>query len=836
MPFSLLRQMRRQLTTRLSVLVTLAVVLVVLALGVNFDVFLRQSFLDATRTRMQHAYQRLYANLTRIESDLKAGVAFASQEESLIASVELINQYQDKANYNGALIDEEKKTLALELLQRVKFSLNSDMALFDQNDELLAFASRQGGVYQLGFVSYANGQPQLLKRQESGREFVPGELPADGSIVLKHMANAASEQDTLDGLTAYQRLGDKLVSRSHRNVVDAVTQRHMGHLELSYVLDDTVFAQWSKDMDVTLTHAFASPLAASAPALDKRADVDALNVTQSPEQYLGVMQMGSLSGPVFFNVALDKARENALVNRQRLQMLLILLALAACMLLFMRYVLRRSLAQPLAQLMLQIRQIKQGNYAELPAPATGDELEEIGQSVKTLARTVAQREAALEQARQDEHHSATHDALTGLPNRRLFAQSLDQALGVAQGSQGQFALIFLDLDQFKLINDTLGHAVGDLLLTQIAQRLQAQMRAQDTLARIGGDEFTVLIERVQGAAQVEQLVRACHALFHVPFVCGEHEISTTASIGIALYPQDGKNSVALLKAADLALYKAKDTGRDNYSFFTADLSERVSNRADLTHALRRAIEAGNQFALHYQPKVSATTGQVVAAEALIRWQSPDFGFVSPAAFVPLAEESGQIIAIGDWVIGQACHDLAVMNTQGFTLNHLSLNVSNVQLRHHDLRAVLQQAIVCNALQASQLEVEITESYIAQDAGPAIESLHAFRAMGLQLAIDDFGTGYSSLSYLKKLPFTRLKIDKSFVDGLPDDPDSASVTRAIIGLARNFGLSVTAEGVERADQLAFLQQAGCDEIQGYYYARPMPLPEFLVFCKASLSLV
>jgi diguanylate cyclase (GGDEF)-like protein len=835
MPFALLRQMRRHLTTRLSVLVTAAVVLVVVALGVNFDVFLRQSLLDGTRVRMQHAYQRLHINLQRIESELKAGVAFASKEEPLLASVELINRYQDKANYNTALIDEEKKSLAMKLLERVKFSLNSDMVLYDQSDELLAFARRQAGVYQLGYVSYASGQPQILERQESEREFVPGELPAGGEVVLQHVANGPAEQASREGLTTYQRLGNALVLKSHRNVVDEATQRRLAHLELTYVMDDAVFAQWSKDMDVRLTHAFSGPPTAQAPSLDSPSGIDVLAVSQSPDQYLGVLQMGTLSGPVYFNVALDKARENALVNVQRLHMLLILLALAACMLLFMRYVLRRSLAQPLAQLMVQIRQIKQGNYAELPAPATGDELEEIGQSVNTLARTVAQREAALAQAHHDEHQRATHDALTGLPNRRLFGQRLDQALRLAESRQGKVALVFLDLDQFKLINDTLGHAVGDQLLIQIAQRLQVQVRAVDTLARIGGDEFTVLIEQVQSVAEVEQLVHTYLALFRAPFLCGDHEISTTASIGVALYPQDGQTSEALLKAADLALYKAKDKGRDTHSFFTADLSERVSSRAEMTHALKRAIEAGNQFVLHYQPKVSARTGQVVAAEALVRWQSPDFGFVPPMAFIPLAEESGQIIAIGDWVIGQACHDLAAMNTLGLALNHLSLNVSNVQLRNHDLGAVLQRAIARNALQASQLEVEITESYIAQDAGPAIESLHAFRAMGLQLAIDDFGTGYSSLSYLKKLPFTRLKIDKSFVDGLPDDPDSAAVTRAIIALATNFGLSVTAEGVERADQLAFLQQAGCDEIQGYYYAKPMPLEEFMAFCPHHHSL-
>jgi diguanylate cyclase (GGDEF)-like protein len=543
------------------------------------------------------------------------------------------------------------------------------------------------------------------------------------------------------------------------------------------------------------------------------------------------MKKETINSPVYFTVALDKTRENTLVNTQRAQFLLLLLALAGAILLFARFVFKRSLALPLDRLMGQIRQIKEGNYVEFPTLSTGDELEEISQRVNTLAQAVAERESALAQAHRDEQYRASHDVLTDLPNRRFFSSHLAQALSLAKRQQSELALVFMDVDQFKLVNDTLGHATGDQLLTQIGQRLHSRVGETGVLARIGGDEFTVLIENAGSALTLAQQAQTYLALFEQPFLCGEHEISATASIGIARYPADGEDSGTLLKHADLALYKAKDNGRNSFSFFSSDLSQRARDRGEMIHALKLAIDAGNQFVLHYQAKVSAITGQVVAAEALIRWNRPEFGFVPPFQFISVAEESRQIVAMGDWVIQQACQDLAQLNAQGIALQHLSMNVSNVQLHGHDLLGVLRQALETNELKASQLELEITESYIASDTTLAIGSLHAFRALGLQLAIDDFGTGYSSLSYLKKLPFTRLKIDKSFVDGLPGDQDSVAIAHAIIGLAKNFGLAVTAEGVERADQLQFLQQAQCDEIQGYYYARPMPLIDFIAFCRS-----
>ena len=826
----LLLRMRRNLTTKLALLVVLAVSLVMLALGVYFDIFLRQNFLEVTSQRMQHAYQRLGYNLAQIEAGLREGASFAKTDERLVASVDLINRYQDKTRYNTFLIDEEKKTLAVELLDRVKLSMNSEIALYDARGELIAYASQGRDGYQLGYVSFDGGKRHVLNRHERYADFQPGNLPELGTVHTDHVVFYPNEPIQQSGNVVYQRLGDSLVISNHQNVFESRSGRVIAHLEIVRKLDAGYFAQLSKEMDIGIGHAFQSEFAAQAGLLDNKDALAALSIAPLGDHYVGVMKKDILNGPVYFQVEVDRAQHNAIVNTHRYRFLLLMVLVAALILLLMRFVIQRSLAQPLGKLMEQIRSIERGDYVLLPPVETGDELQEISHSVNKLAAAVGEREGSLERARNEQEFLSNHDSLTGLPNRRFFAHRLEHALDLARRNRTELAVFFLDLDQFKLVNDTLGHGVGDELLIQIGERLRNSFRSSDTLARIGGDEFNVLIENVQSIVEVESIVAKYLNLFYEPFTCGSHEIRTTVSIGVALYPKDGEDSVSLLKHADLAVYKAKDSGRDKYSFFSEDLARRANQRAETIHALNAALEAGNQFTLYYQPKVNTASGKVVSAEALIRWNCPGFGMVAPLDFIPLAEETGHILAIGEWVIHRGCKDLVLMRDAGINLAHLSMNVSNVQMRGHELDKVLNRAITENGLRAEQIELEITESYVAHDLAQAIVTLNSYRAMGLQLAIDDFGTGYSSMSYLQKLPFTRMKIDKSFIDGLPYDHDSVSITRAILGLAKNFGLAVTAEGVERIEQLQFLQQEGCDEIQGYYFAKPMPLDSFVAFCK------
>jgi len=829
---SLLQRLPRNLTPTLSLLVTSAVLLVLLALGVYFDLFLRANFLDITAKRVEHGYERLASNLNQIEAGLREGGTFAKTDERILASVDLINRYQDKAHYNTFLIDEEKKTLAVAMLDRVKLSLNSDFALYGLDEELIAYATRNGGKYQIGYLSYDKGKAQIYRRQEGYVEFSEGVVPAWVNVSKKHVPTYSTEAMEKGSVITYQQLGDRLSIVSHQSVFDSRTGKHVAHLEFARNLDADYFAQLARELDLDLRFSFASDFANEAGRIDVREDLGALRIRELGEHYVAVMKKDILGGDVYFTVMLDRAIHTAVLNTHRTRFLMLMVAVGALALLGMRVVMWRRLSQPLRKLMYQIQKVERGDYSPTAPVGTGDELEAISVSVNALSNAVRERENSLELARNEQEYLSQHDALTGLPNRRFFSQRLEHALDLARRSKTELALFFMDLDQFKLVNDTLGHDIGDELLVQIGERLKANARSSDTLARIGGDEFNVLIENVRDIAEVETILGKYVSLFHKPFVCGTHELSITVSIGAALYPKDGLDGVALRKHADLAVYRAKEGGRDKFSFFSQDLATRANQQAETIGALKSALNDGQEFTLHYQPKVDAKAGAVVSAEALIRWNRPGFGLVPPLQFIPIAEDTGLIIALGDWVIRRACQDLAQMRTAGVNLNHLSMNVSNVQLRGHALLPVLQQSIEENSLQAHQLELEITESFIAKDVSQAIVTLNEFRAAGLQLAIDDFGTGYSSMGYLQKLPFTRMKVDKSFIDGLPDDNDSAAITRAILGLARSFGLAVTAEGVENAQQLQFLQQEGCDEIQGYYFARPMPLAEFLSYCLKS----
>jgi diguanylate cyclase (GGDEF)-like protein len=821
------------LMARLSVLVTFAVLLVLTVLGFYFDGFLKDRFLDDTQQRMQRGYQRLAYNLKEIERELRDGISFIKTDEKFIASIDLINNYQDKNNYNASLIDEEKKSVAVELLSRVKLSFNSDIALYDQHGELIAYVVKDEGGYQLNFFSYEGGAQKLYRRYEQHTVYSPGQLPQPGgNIALLHTNYYSDGQLQRGSVITYHRLGENVVIKSHQSIFQGNTGKVIAHIEMSNILNKEYFARMSRDIDLDVKPSFDAQYQVKASLLNEDWDVPALSILQNDLEYLGVLGKGLNQGAVYFIARLDKSVLNGVLNDSRRQLFLLLILVAVATLLLMRFVIRRSIEVPLAGLMGQIRKIEKQDYSSSVPLDTGDELQDISQSVNQLAFAVQEREQLLQQARNEQEYLSNHDALTGLPNRRYFSRRLQQALDRAKSKHAQMAILFLDLDQFKLVNDTLGHDVGDLLLAEVAKRLQPYGETGLTLARIGGDEFNVLFEDVLDVKELKVSVEKFLTLFQEPFDCAGLALNISASIGVALYPKDGEDSVTLIKHADLAMYKSKDKGRNNYSFYSDDLAEFIQKRADMTHAMKLAIDAGDQFELYYQPKISTVTHRITSVEALIRWDRPGYGKVSPVHFIPLAEETGLIVPIGKWVLEQGCRDFVALQREGIVLEHVSLNVSNVQLRNDDMMAVLRNVIEMSGISAHQIELEITESYIANDVNQAIAVLQSLRDMGICLAIDDFGTGYSSMSYLKKLPVTRIKIDKSFVDGLPHNKDSVTLTRAVVALAKNFGLSITAEGVEQEEQLKFLEHELCDEIQGYYYAKPMPLSDLRVYCRAS----
>ncbi|MAF02231.1 MAG: GGDEF domain-containing protein [Herbaspirillum sp.] len=421
-------------------------------------------------------------------------------------------------------------------------------------------------------------------------------------------------------------------------------------------------------------------------------------------------------------------------------------------------------------------------------------------------------------------HQATHDALTGLPNRNMLHEHLQRAIQVARQKGGLTAVVFVDLDQFKFINDSLGHQVGDELLKTVAQRLQACLRDTDMVARQGGDEFVLVLQNQTGGelgiAEVMQRILAAVAR---PWQAGDREFQVTASIGVSRYPVDGKDVETLLKQADSAMYRAKEQGRNNFQFFAPWMDTQISNRLEMLINLRRALDQ-EEFKLYYQPKLSLKDGSVIGAEALIRWQSPEQGMVPPDRFIPFAEEAGLIVPIGEWVLRTACHQNKRWQEAGLPPIPVAVNLSPRQL-NQSLPEFVSGVLEQSGLAASCLELEITENVVMKDAEKSVATLHALKRLGLQISVDDFGTGYSSLSYLRRFPVDALKIDKSFVRDIARDADSAAIVKAVISLAHILNLRVIAEGVEDEQQHSFLKENACDEVQGYFFGKPMAVEDF-----------
>lgn len=421
-------------------------------------------------------------------------------------------------------------------------------------------------------------------------------------------------------------------------------------------------------------------------------------------------------------------------------------------------------------------------------------------------------------------HVSLHDAVTGLSNRALFEDHLGRALASAQSGRHPLALIFCDLDRFKQINDTLGYQAGDRLLRHVAERLSVCAREDDVMARIGGDEFASLVTRMSGPEDAVEIVRQIHEALKPPFEVDGHELFITASVGISLYPDDGQDSQTLLKNARAALYRAQRQGGDGYQFYTADMNEKTLRRLTLENRLRRAVER-EELVVFYQPKIDINTNRIVGMEALVRWQSPELGLVSPAEFIPLAEDSGLIVPVGEWVLRAACAQNKLWQDGGLSRLCVAVNISARQFQQQNLSAKISQILGETGLDPHYLELELTESSIMQSAVSATRTLGELREIGIDISIDDFGTGYSSLGYLKRLPVDTLKIDQSFVREMTTEPDSAAIVQAIITLAHNLRLKVIAEGVETEEQLRFLHLLMCDHAQGYLFSKPLPAKEF-----------
>jgi diguanylate cyclase (GGDEF)-like protein/PAS domain S-box-containing protein len=430
-------------------------------------------------------------------------------------------------------------------------------------------------------------------------------------------------------------------------------------------------------------------------------------------------------------------------------------------------------------------------------------------------------------------HSAHHDYLTGLPNRKLLNDRVSHAIASARRTMKKVAVLFLDLDGFKHINDSLGHSIGDRLLQSIAKRLVDSVRGTDTVSRQGGDEFVVLLSEVEGLESAATTARRLLQVGTEPHAIDQHDLHVTACIGVSIYPDDGLDVETLIKNADTAMYQAKENGRQSYQFFKPAMNVRAVERQTIEGSLRRALER-QEFAVHYQPKINLSTGEISGAEALIRWTHPTRGLVSPAQFIPVAEDCGLILPIGNWVLREACKQARAWVEAGLPLGTMGVNISAVEFRNENFLEGVFAILKDTGLNANLLELELTESVLMKRPESTASVLQALRAKGVKVAVDDFGTGYSSLSYLQKFSIDALKIDQSFVRRITSAPDETTIVTAVISMARSLKLRVVAEGVETLKELEFLQAQHCDEAQGYYFSRPVLPEQFAKLLETGMS--
>ncbi len=420
-------------------------------------------------------------------------------------------------------------------------------------------------------------------------------------------------------------------------------------------------------------------------------------------------------------------------------------------------------------------------------------------------------------------HLAHHDVLTDLPNRALLTDRLNHALAQAQRNESLVAILLMDLDRFKTINDSLGHSVGDILLKTVANRLRQCMRSSDSIARLGGDEFVIILENINGIRDVTVVVEKVLKSLAQPLTVDGQVLLTSASIGITMYPFDDDDIETLLKSADIAMYRAKKAGGNTYAFFTSSMSKQATRRQAMETRLRHAVEH-QQFTLHYQPRINLRSGRVTGVEALLRWSDPDTGPVSPVEFIPVLEETGLIVPVGEWVLRTACRDHQAIDSEDAPSLRVSVNLSPRQFQRENLIGSITQILQETGLDQQRLELEITESLLVDNVDEVVATLHSLHDMGIQIAVDDFGTGYSALSYLKRFPIDILKVDRAFVQDMTDNPDDAEIVKAIIAMAHSLRMGVVAEGVETQAQLQLLRELACEEVQGFLFSPALPLDE------------
>ncbi len=815
-----------------------------LTIGILSNNYLQNYFYKDAKNKLHEAFFNLSLQLKSTEKDLLESLHFVSEDEMIIASLNLIKNYEDINNYNNALFDEEKKRIIEILLREGKYSFNNYIAIYNATCHLVAYINKKDEKYYIGYVSYKDAKPLYYSKALGDAYYHISSKPEHINVDLQISAHV-SPYEIQHGGVVYEEVNDELNLRSNRAILRKISETQndlIGFIETNRVLSrndvdklvekEELFLSYTFNHNkLTITHLDHGHYIKmheydNAPLLFSQYDASKLFLGNNEHLLFSGVRIALENGFLLLTAHINKKELQTSLIQSRQMLIASILFIAIATLVISFIVLNRMLSLPLKSLLKGIEVISKGDYSHHIKLNTNDEFGLISLQFNEMARKIEKRERELDEL-------AHRDALTQMPNRVMFQKRSDAAINRAKRLNSKLAIFFLDLDEFKIINDTLGHDVGDKLLIEVSRSLSKIMRENDLLARIGGDEFNILIEDLESPIFAQNIAQKIIEQMKQPILVNGEQMNITSSIGIAIYPDDGQDSVTLLKNADLAMYHAKASGRDRYRFFSKELGTSLKQRIIMLKELKMALSR-EEFKLFYQPKFSLKDGSIFAAEALIRWDSKTLGFVMPDQFIPLAEESGEIIKVGAWVIAQACRDFAQWEKLELGITQVSVNVSNIQFTQGDIIKTLRESIEDAEISPESLEVEMTESYIYEDSENALKVLHQIRELGIGLAIDDFGTGYSSMSYLKRLPLNRLKIDKSFIDNIPHDSDDVEITKIIVALAKVMELAITAEGIETQEQMRFLQELECDEGQGYFCSKPLPCAQFIALLQSDFS--
>ena len=538
---------------------------------------------------------------------------------------------------------------------------------------------------------------------------------------------------------------------------------------------------------------------------------------QGTEMYASYSYASALGWGIVAQVSVEETMTAFYVFRNTLSILAPLIFIPLSVLTFLY---ARQIIRPLRNLYEAVDQVAKGDYEQFIDVSDKSEIGRISNRFNEMI-------SFIREAKDKIQYQALHDPLTGLPNRAFLRERLMRQIEEARASEQQVAVMFLDLDRFKYINDTLGHSVGDSCLKEVTARLETCLRKKDLLARVGGDEFVALLPGFKHFDEIQHIPQQILKVFEAPFLSECYELYLTTSIGIAIFPDDGEDLETLIKNADMAMYRAKEYGRNNYQLHTAAMNNAAAERMTIETNLRKALER-DEFQLYYQPKVDLETRRVIGMEALIRWMHPEWGMVSPAKFIPVAEDTGLIMPIGEWVLRTACAQNKRWQNEGHPPLRVSVNLSALQFQRPHLAEQVANVLQETELEPEWLEIEITESILMDNTEAIINTMEELKGLGVHLSIDDFGTGYSSLSYLERFPIDSLKIDQSFVRPIENEESEALIAKAIISLGHSLNLEVIAEGVETVGQMEFLRTQQCDTVQGYLFSKPIPPDEFIDF--------